>query len=89
MIISIEGMPSDCGFYSQHICKKYGFKPDFAISGVNAGSNLGLDMQFSGTLAAAMSTDLDVPAMALSNFNHRHTQLDSYKEITLKLATWF
>ena len=57
VIISIDGMPADCGFFSKHICKKYGFQPDFTISGINAGSNLGLDTQFSGTLAAAMSAD--------------------------------
>ena len=82
-------MPADCGFFSKHICKKYGFWPNFTISGINAGLNLGPDMQFSGTLVAAMSAEQDVPAMAMSNFSYRHTQLDHYNEITLKLVKWF
>src|SRR5439155_26776171 len=41
--------------------------PDLVLSGINAGSNVGEDMTYSGTVAAAMeATLLGIPAMALS-----------------------
>lgn len=42
-------------------------KPDLVLSGVNRGGNLGEDVTYSGTIAAAMeATLLGVPAIALS-----------------------
>jgi len=49
---SISGTPSDavyCGLH--HILPR---KPDLVISGINAGPNLGNDVIYSGTVAAAM-----------------------------------
>ena len=44
-------------------------KPDLVLSGVNRGGNLGEDITYSGTVAAAMeSTLLGVPAIAMSQF---------------------
>ena len=41
--------------------------PDLVLSGINAGSNVGEDLTYSGTVAAAMeATLLGIPAMALS-----------------------
>jgi 5'-nucleotidase len=41
--------------------------PDLVLSGINAGANLGEDVTYSGTVAAAMeATLLEVPAIALS-----------------------
>ncbi len=45
---------------------------DLVLSGVNAGGNLGEDITYSGTVAAAMeATLLDVPAIALSQHYDR------------------
>jgi 5'-nucleotidase len=42
-------------------------RPNLVISGINGGANLGDDVTYSGTVAAAMeATLLGVPAMALS-----------------------
>ncbi|OHD85509.1 MAG: 5'/3'-nucleotidase SurE, partial [Sulfuricurvum sp. RIFCSPLOWO2_02_43_6] len=42
-------------------------KPDLLISGINKGSNMGEDITYSGTAAAAMEAVLhDVPAIAIS-----------------------
>ena len=42
-------------------------KPDLVLSGVNRGANLGEDVTYSGTVAAAMeATILGIPAIALS-----------------------
>jgi 5'-nucleotidase len=41
--------------------------PDLVLSGINAGSNVGEDLTYSGTVAAAMeATLLGIPAIALS-----------------------
>ena len=44
-----------------------GRRPDLVLSGINAGGNLGEDITYSGTVAAAMeATLLKIPALALS-----------------------
>jgi len=44
-----------------------GKRPDLVLSGVNRGSNLGEDVTYSGTIAAAMeATLLGIPAVAMS-----------------------
>jgi 5'-nucleotidase len=63
--ISVEGTPTDCvhlaltGFL-QH-------RPDFVVAGINAGANLGDDVIYSGTVAAAMEARiLGIPSIAVS-----------------------
>jgi 5'-nucleotidase len=52
-------------FAISHIMK--GKRPDLVLSGVNRGGNLGEDVTYSGTVAAAMeATLLGVPAIAFS-----------------------
>ena len=42
-------------------------RPDIVLSGVNHGANLGDDVLYSGTVAAAMeATMLGIPAVAIS-----------------------
>lgn len=62
---SVDGTPTDCvhlaltGYFDYHF--------DVAVSGINEGSNLGDDVLYSGTVAAAMeAANLGVPAIALS-----------------------
>ena len=63
---SLEGTPADCVKAALlHILKE---KPDFVLSGVNAGWNAGFDIQHSGTLGAAFEALMcGVPAIAFSN----------------------
>lgn len=63
---AVDGTPTDCVLLAiNHIMK--GRQPTLVLSGVNRGSNLGEDVTYSGTIAAAMeATLLGVPAMALS-----------------------
>ena len=60
-----DGSPTDCvrlavlGFLKQ--------KPDLVVSGINRGANLGDDITYSGTVAAAMEGLLsDIPSIAVS-----------------------
>jgi 5'/3'-nucleotidase len=62
---AVDGTPTDCVLLAVHsILPK---KPDLVLSGVNRGSNLGEDVTYSGTIAAAMeATLLEIPAIAMS-----------------------
>ena len=63
---SIDGTPTDCILLSiNRILADH--KPDLVLSGINRGSNLGEDVTYSGTIAAAFeATILGVPAIAFS-----------------------
>jgi len=63
-----RGTPTDCVMLAvRHIIQDK--KPDLLLSGVNRGGNLGEDVTYSGTVAAAMEgTLLGIPSIALSQF---------------------
>ena len=63
--IIVEGTPADCVRLSlSGLCD---FEPDFILSGINAGANLGTDVLYSGTVAAAMEGLCSgIPAIAFS-----------------------
>ncbi len=62
-----DGTPTDCIFISLNNLFKEGYKPDLVISGINIGANMGEDITYSGTAAAAMEAVLQgVPAIAIS-----------------------
>jgi 5'-nucleotidase len=65
---SVDGTPTDCVLLAlQQIMRDS--PPDIVLSGVNRGGNLGEDVTYSGTVAAAMeATLLNVPAIAFSQF---------------------
>jgi 5'-nucleotidase len=61
-----DGTPSDCVYLSLHSMFEER-KPDLIISGINKGSNMGEDITYSGTAAAAMEGVLQgVPSIAIS-----------------------
>lgn len=63
---TVDGTPTDCVLLAiNHVMKDA--RPTLVLSGVNQGSNIGEDVTYSGTIAAAMeATLLGVPAVALS-----------------------
>lgn len=62
-----DGTPTDCVFISINNLFKDGYKPDLIISGINIGANMGEDITYSGTAAAAMEAVLQgIPAIAIS-----------------------
>lgn len=62
-----DGTPTDCIFISLGNLFDEKFKPDLVISGINIGANMGEDITYSGTAAAAMEAVLQgVPAIAIS-----------------------
>jgi len=63
---AVDGTPTDCVLLAINEILKDG-RPTLVLSGVNRGGNLGEDVTYSGTVAAAMEgTVLGVPSIALS-----------------------
>jgi 5'-nucleotidase len=70
---AVNGTPTDCVLLAiSEIMKNR--RPDIVLSGVNRGGNMGEDVTYSGTVAAAMeATLLGFPAIALSQvYDDRH-----------------
>lgn len=63
--VSLAGTPVDCvKFAVTTLCST---PPDLVVSGLNAGNNAGVDVFYSGTVAAAVEAAfLDLPALAVS-----------------------
>lgn len=72
MIDIVESSPADCvrvGLYGPGA-----ERPDFVVAGINPGANLGVDVFYSGTAAAAREASiLGIPSLAMS----RYTQPES------------
>jgi 5'-nucleotidase len=61
----VDGTPTDCVMLAVEALMPA--RPDFVLSGVNHGHNMGEDVLYSGTVAAAMEgVTLGIPAMAIS-----------------------
>lgn len=66
----VYGTPTDCVKLS--LSRLLPEKPDLVVSGINAGPNVGPDILYSGTVAAATeAAHLGFPAIALSMDNFR------------------
>lgn len=77
-VFKVYGTPTDCVHIG--ITGLLDAEPDMVISGINAGANLGDDVLYSGTVAAAMEGRfLGLPAMAVSLVydNGRPTHFES------------
>ncbi len=62
-----DGTPTDCVLLAVHGILKHRL-PDLVISGINHGSNMGEDVTYSGTVAAAIEgANLGITSMAVSN----------------------
>jgi 5'-nucleotidase len=64
-LYGVEGTPTDCVHLA--VTGLFDEEPDMVISGINAGANMGDDVLYSGTVAAAMEGRfLGLPAIAVS-----------------------
>jgi 5'-nucleotidase len=62
---SCSGTPADCVKFALHAVLPQ--RPDFVLSGINHGANLGTDVLYSGTVSAAMEGLIEgIPSIALS-----------------------
>ncbi len=66
-----DGTPTDCVMLAIHLLYK-GKKPDMIVSGINHGGNMGDDVTYSGTIAAAIEGSiLQIPSVAVSMANYK------------------
>src|SRR5262245_20806084 len=85
--IAVEGRPADCVKLALRAIwqEKFGpdSLPDLTISGMNSGANVGINVIYSGTVAAAVeSAFLGVPAIAVS------LHLGERPRVRYKRAAW-
>lgn len=79
--IGVDAFPADCVRLAVQ-----GFRQDFdwVLAGVNHGANLGADIYYSGTVAAAREAALlGVPAIALSHYRDRVLSDADWQRATL------
>jgi 5'-nucleotidase len=80
----VEGTPTDCVHLA--ITGLLEDEPDMVVSGINAGANLGDDVIYSGTVAAAMEGRfLGLPAIAVSMVSGQPAHFDTAAQVILAL----
>lgn len=73
---SCSGTPSDCVKFALSAVLES--RPDFVLSGINHGSNLGTDILYSGTVSAAMEGAIEgIPSIALSLVSFTSTEFQT------------
>ncbi len=87
MAYAISGFPADCVKVGLQILENRGVKIDMVFSGINHGSNLGLDTHYSGTVGAALEGAFNgLPSVALSVVSHDAEHFDYISKIAFKLS---
>ncbi len=82
---SINGTPTDCVHLA--ITGLLKEEPDMVVSGINNGANLGDDVLYSGTVAAAMEGRfLGLPTIAISLTKHNPMHYETAARVALKLV---
>ncbi len=83
--ISVDGTPTDCVHLA--ITGLLSDEPDMVIAGVNAGANMGDDVLYSGTVAAATEGRfLGLPAMAVSINSHQPGHFETAARVSAVLV---
>ena len=73
--IAVDGRPADC--VKLAAAKLLPRPPDLVVSGINAGANTGINVVYSGTVAAAIEAAfLGLPAVAASLYLRRNVPTD-------------
>jgi 5'-nucleotidase len=76
----IDGTPTDCVILA--VNELLSERPEVCVSGVNHGSNMGEDVLYSGTVAAAMeATVMGIPAVALSYCGQFPEELEGCEDL--------
>lgn len=76
----VDGTPTDCVILA--VNELLETPPDVCVSGINQGPNMGEDVLYSGTVAAAMeATVIGIPAVALSYTGERYEEIDGWAPI--------
>jgi 5'/3'-nucleotidase len=82
----VDGTPTDCVILA--VNELLDERPDVLVSGVNHGPNMGEDVLYSGTVAAAMeATVIGIPAIALSYTGHHPEELLGWEDIVERILS--
>jgi len=77
-----SGTPADCVKIGISFLRQKGIRTDVVCSGINHGANLGTDVFYSGTVAAAMEARLmGVPGIAFSLCSHESDRFEAFHEL--------
>ena len=80
----VDGTPTDCVVLA--VGELLTEKPDIVLSGVNHGPNLGDDVLYSGTVAAAMeATILGIPSIAFSYAGRDFENMAVWEDLLVRL----
>ena len=86
-VYTVDGTPADC--VTLAVGKILRQRPDLLVSGINPGENIGDDVNYSGTVSAAVEgTMLGIPSFALSQANGASFVFDAASDFAVKLAQW-
>ena len=81
----VDGTPTDCVMLALETLMPE--RPDFVFSGVNHGPNMGEDVLYSGTVAAAMEgVMLGVPGVAVSFAGQDPETMATYRDVLASLV---
>jgi 5'-nucleotidase len=81
----VDGTPTDCVMLALEALMPE--RPDYVFSGVNHGPNMGEDVLYSGTVAAAMeAVALGVPGIGISFAGNQPETLATYRALLVDLV---
>ena len=81
----VDGTPSDCVHLA--LTGFLDYEPDLVVSGINHGANLGDDVIYSGTVAAALEGRfLGLPTIAVSLVGRRFDHFDTAARVAAELV---
>lgn len=84
--VSVDGRPADC--VKLAAAKLLPRPPDLVVSGINSGANVGINVIYSGTVAAAIEAAfLGLPAIAVSLYLRREIPADYARTAVLARQT--
>jgi len=82
----VDGTPTDCVHLA--ITGLLQSEPDMVISGINSGANMGDDVLYSGTVAAAFEgRHLGYPSIAVSLAGHELNHFDTAAQVVTELVS--
>jgi len=80
-----NGTPADC--VALGVSEHLGDRPNLVVAGINLGPNLGVDMTYSGTVAAAMEAAIcGIPSFAISVASYERPILEPAADFAAYLA---
>ncbi|MDR2826416.1 MAG: 5'/3'-nucleotidase SurE [Deltaproteobacteria bacterium] len=81
--LAVSGTPTDC--VKLGITTLLDKRPELLVSGMNAGGNVGPDVLYSGTVAAATeAAAMNLPSLAVSHCSFQHIDLESYAQYAVE-----